>query len=78
MYNGLKNKIEWKCKNGHIQKSNPWWFTKQVKTSHCITCNKKQKLNMSDMHEIALQRGGQCLSTEYITAVFLKMGQLSF
>ncbi len=56
--------IEWKCKEGHI------WLAKfkSVKNANswCPTCAGKAKLTLEECQELAISRGGKCLSTEYI------------
>ncbi len=57
-------KMKWKCKEGHI------WFASfgQLKNENtwCSICsNKKRRLGLERMKELARERGGECLSTEY-------------
>jgi len=63
-YEGVEHKITWKCPNDHVQKINPKEFI--VSTNHCTICYKKQKLSIESMKQIAIQRGGECLSDKYI------------
>ncbi len=73
-YVGAQSKLEWQCKKGHT-----WWATPQNvknKKSWCPVCarfSKKHihkphiKRSIEDMQKIAEERGGKCLSTEFLT-----------
>jgi len=53
------------CKYGHS------WTTlaKYILKNHwCHICNKKNKLTINEMKELAIHRGGLCLSNKYINA----------
>lgn len=58
-------KMEWKCKEGHT-----WSATfSQIKNENtwCPVCaNIKRQLGLDKMKKIAFERGGECLSTEYL------------
>lgn len=67
-YINSKEHLEWECSKGHR------WFASPsgIKGGNwCEKCSKKQaaskrKLTIEEMYKIALSRGGQCLSDEYI------------
>jgi len=65
-YVDSRTKLEWECKNGHRWKAIP----SSVKQGHwCNQCVVNQKkLTLKEMQEIAIARGGYCLSTEYINS----------
>ena len=65
-YINARTKLEWECKEGH-----EWEATyHNIKKGHwCPKCAKevglKRRLTIEEMQEVAKQRGGKCLSTEY-------------
>jgi hypothetical protein len=65
-YINSETNMQWKCKEGHT------WFAKfgNVKNggSWCHTCSGNEKLTLEECQELAISRGGECLSTEYINA----------
>ena len=57
-----REKVWWKCKNGHI-------FEKSfIRAKHCwcAKCSDKAKHTIEECFAFALNKGGKCLSTEYI------------
>ncbi len=60
------SKLIWECKEGHT------WSTSQhsiKKGAWCLICaNNKKRGNLKEMQDIALSRGGECLSGEYINS----------
>lgn len=64
-YKNGKQKLTWECKFGHT------WdaiFINIQKGKWCPVCSKNKKLTINDAYIIAKERGGECLSTEYINA----------
>ena len=76
-YNGLclsekyinnKTKLKWQCSKGHTFERSPKSVIKGV---WCTICPRKEKPNyhnrysIKDMKDIALLKGGKCLSTHY-------------
>lgn len=67
-------KLTWKCSQGHQWEARP----AQIKKGHwcriCSAkrCGEKRKLSIEEMHRIASDRGGKCLSGEY-TNSFVKL-----
>ncbi len=61
-YLGNHEKLQWVCKYGHT-----WWAQPySVKAGHwCGACAGKKKLTIEEMQEIAMHRGGRCLSKQY-------------
>ena len=62
-YKGIMEKVKWMCKEGHI-----WETTlNTVKNGKCWCpyCAQCVSLGLEKCKEIAQQRGGECLSTEY-------------
>ena len=59
-----RTKLEWTCEKKHI-----WWATPgHIKRERwCPHCAGTKKLTIKEMQEIAKNRGGKCLSTEYIS-----------
>ena len=63
IYFNNKTKLTWKCKNGHVWDARP----NDIKSGYwCPYCSGNVKLKVEDMQNIALERGGWCLSSEYI------------
>ena len=61
IYINSSTNLKWKCKKGHEWTANP----NTIKNGHwCQKCGLKQKC-ISDMHEIAKERKGKCLSDIY-------------
>ncbi len=64
-YRGNREKLEWQCSKGHTWQSTP----DIVRTGKwCPHCAKVVRLNIELMQKIAEERGGKCLSREYINA----------
>jgi hypothetical protein len=65
-YINCRNKLEFKCKYGHIWKS----LARSVKYSKswCPICSGHIKLTIEEMQEIARNKEGKCLSKIYINA----------
>ena len=62
-YVKMKDKMMWKCSNGHV-----WNATAETifRGFWCPECRKENlKLTIHDMHETAALHGGRCLSQEY-------------
>jgi hypothetical protein len=57
--------MQWKCKENHTW---PATFKNIKKGSWCPTCAIKNKSTLEECQELAISRGGKCLSTEYINA----------
>src|ERR1700748_2300192 len=61
-YLGDKNKLDWECSEGHIWSASP----NNIKTgTWCPICGGTQPLSIEIMQQIAIQRGGVCISTNY-------------
>jgi hypothetical protein len=56
-------KLSWQCERGHN------WFASTnsiiYSGSWCPVCAGNQKLSLAGLKELAQQRGGNCLATEY-------------
>ncbi len=64
-YANTRDKLRWQCEKGHV------WEALAGKVSMktwCPVCSRK-KWTIEKMQEIAHERGGRCLSTEYIHSV---------
>jgi len=56
-------KVRWRCAEGHEWDAAP----KAVKRgTWCPTCGGRQRLTIQDMHKLAKERGGRCLSHIYV------------
>lgn len=65
-YVNCKTKLKFKCGKGHIWES----IAHDVKYSKvwCPYCSNSKKLTIEQMQEIAIERGGKCLSEMYINS----------
>lgn len=63
-YNNIHANMRWRCFNGHE------WKAKFNNIKHsktwCPECSGTQKLTLEECQAVATERGGECLSTEYI------------
>jgi len=62
VYVNAQTRLEWECQKGHR------WFAipNSVKQgSWCRKCAGVEKKTIEEIHDLAAQRGGKCLSTEY-------------
>ena len=61
-YINAHTKLEWECEKGHT------WFADPVMIKAGTWCPECQKLTIEEMQQIAVARGGECLSSTYINA----------
>ncbi|WP_345239571.1 hypothetical protein [Pontibacillus salipaludis] len=62
-YFNLKTPLMWQCRKGHIWEERPAGIKNN---KWCPTCTGRTKLTINDMKKLAEDRGGKCLSGEYI------------
>jgi hypothetical protein len=70
-YRGANELYDWKCKNGHIVKRSKSNINQSVKRGldACKICAGTSKdVSIENLIQIALNRGGKCLSTTYVNA----------
>jgi len=64
-YKGSLTKLIWRCEKGHI-----WDMTPAIvnQGGWCRQCNaaKRQRLNLEEMQKIAENKGGRCISDNYL------------
>ena len=63
-YLGIEDKLTFKCSEGHL-----WNATAnsiKLQGTWCRTCGGTERLNIEDMHQVAKERGGFCLSDKYV------------
>lgn len=67
-YTNTKNKLTWRCSNGHVWKATPSHIKEGSWCPECATYINSQKLkhNIEKLKKIAEERGGKCLSESYI------------
>ncbi|MHA1784097.1 MAG: zinc-ribbon domain-containing protein [Candidatus Helarchaeota archaeon] len=58
-------KLTWQCERGHVWKASS---SKIKGGSWCPTCARTSPITIEDVQELARQRGGHCVSTEYVNA----------
>ena len=63
-YVNSKTKLQWRCAKGHEWAATP--FTIKNGDSWCPYCARKAKLTIEEMRQIAILRGGECLSESYV------------
>ena len=68
-YVNTKTKMNWECKEGHIWKTA--FGSMKCQNSWCLECGKissanKRRGSIEECHNIAKERGGKCLSKEYV------------
>jgi hypothetical protein len=59
-----RTKLRWRCARGHEWEAVPSHVVNNE--SWCPECARSRKATIEEMHAIAIQRGGRCLSTEYV------------
>ena len=64
-YINNRSRLKWQCKNGHRWEAVPG---NVQQGNWCAVCAGTKKRTIEEMHEIAEERGGKCLSTVYIDA----------
>lgn len=58
-------KLKWRCSEGHEWEATP----NSIQSGHwCPYCAGRARLTLEEMREIAMSRGGQCLSKEYVNS----------
>ncbi|WP_413790612.1 zinc-ribbon domain-containing protein [Bacillus thuringiensis] len=62
-YINNREKLKWKCKCGHIWLAAPHVI---IRGSWCPRCSGRLEKTIEDMQDLAIKRGGRCLSEEYI------------
>ena len=64
-YRNTATKLEWRCQTGHEWSATPL----QIKKGHwCPFCARVARLTLHELHRIAVQKAGQCLSLEYLSS----------
>jgi hypothetical protein len=64
-YLGMAKPLEWQCQIGHR------WYARPINVVNgtwCPFCAKNRSLTIDDMHQIATERGGICISQHYQNA----------
>lgn len=65
-YKGMKEKLAWQCKEGHIWEAVP--SSIKYNKAWCPVCAKKSvgRFTLEDMQKLAREHEGRCLSSEYL------------
>lgn len=64
-YERAHSKLKWKCSKEHI------WEATPDNINHgkwCPQCAPNKKLSLKELQDLAIERGGKCLSSEYINS----------
>ncbi len=65
-YVNQTTKLQWQCEKGHVWNTTPG----NVKEGcWCPYCAGSAKLTIEDMHALAQERNGKCLSNEYVNSL---------
>ena len=69
-YLGSKKHLEWQCAEGHVWKAMPLNIQKGHWCPVCAVKKRaaKRKDTIENMQKIASEKGGKCISTEYVNA----------
>jgi len=62
-YISTHTKLKWQCKEGHVWEAIPSNIKKGI---WCPVCGGTKKKTIEDMHGLARDRGGKCLSKDYV------------
>jgi len=62
-YINKRTRLLWECANGHQWKAIP---DSVLRGSWCVICSGAARLTIEDMHTLAKERGGKCLSDSYV------------
>ncbi len=62
-YVDSRSKLLWQCARGHRWQALP---SSVVQGSWCPACAHNQRLGLSEFHDLAASRGGECLSCTYV------------
>ena len=65
-YCGMARNVQWECKKGHSWLATP----KAVLSGNrwCPFCAQRVPIGLERLRELAAQRGGECVATEYVNA----------
>ncbi len=64
-YVNARSKLTWECKEGHIWRTKP----DHIMSGHwCPKCAGIERLSIEDMHKLAENKDGECISKNYINA----------
>jgi hypothetical protein len=65
-----RTKLIWECAEGHTWETCPENVkgTKNRKGSWCLECSGNKRLTIEEMHKLAAERGGKCLSDKYVNS----------
>ena len=64
IYINSRTKMRWRCKEGHEWDAT--FASIKYKNSWCPYCSGKRKHSLKECQKIAKEKGGKCLSVEYI------------
>jgi len=67
-YINYRTKLKFRCEKGHEFEATPGKIKfggRKGKGTWCPTCSENKRLTLEEFQEIARERGGECLSTEY-------------
>lgn len=65
-YAGENTKLLWECSLGHRWEAVPKTILAKIKPTWCPYCAKNRPVKIEEMQQLAIKRGGECISTEYL------------
>lgn len=72
-YVNSKTKLLWECKRGHQWESTP--LSVKSRKSWCPYCANNRAFSIEDMQQLAEDKRGKCLSTEYVNVKTIMLWQ---
>jgi len=64
-YINAQTKLKWQCAKGHEWEAKPMHV---IRGHWCHECGGSRRLSISDIRQLALEKGGKCLSKKYVNA----------
>jgi len=66
VYVDVETKLRWRCAERHEWEATP--LSIKYAKSWCPTCARRSRITLEQMQAVAKERGGECLSTVYVTS----------
>ena len=67
-YLHCKSKLSWRCGKGHEWEATPENIVQGTWCERCCRGMPNRRLTIEDMHALAVERGGECLSVVYVNS----------
>lgn len=66
VFTTVNDKVPWQCERGHIWEIEPYKIKLGTWCKQCV--HEDLRLTIEEMQQLAISRGGKCLSTEYLNS----------